>query len=712
MEMKSNNMFRDQVNSVTAWFSSWSQCEQTVALYSLLKMITPTQCRFLVQVLQQSPTENKEVQLKEEEANDPEFISKLMTEPEEKAITQLLAHLPLLQVGNIRAKSEYLKIIPRVLSHSIDKGVFIEESRQLLSYSLIHPAITSSERSKFTMWLGHLEERFTYNIYPHDRQNQGKPDSDQTQIHPSKDDLSKNVTHPKLQNGWNPKYGSADSVNRECLDPLCGSQNNMFPPNSFGSGPIPVTVSSNGQIINNCAHNNGLMTRGHLPLQATMSAPSGISHIVPNSITQNQQTNANRHPPLRRISPIIPPISLPVSSSVTDWLQSNDMHLTQDKSMSNATSEHPPLSPQSSVGSGSSGSGPESHPDDHLHSFRNTFMEEASGMRDVPLWLKSLRLHKYSYLFQQLTYEEMMNLSEQWLEQQNVTKGARHKIVLSIVKLKERPALLKALEKDIMEGGSLKSAITEMKNMLNSPIKSYCSPSDIPNPQMVSPPPSPTSGDQGDGSIPEADIPSQFTRVMGKVCTQLLTSRYDEECFNMYLQLVDKCINHEAFSAKQKKLLDTWKQQARRIWQPAPFKYGFDKKPRPNWGNTFPMGAVNNSRPLLQRSGRIPKPSTQWSFGSKRSLVGGTTSTGPIPLQRNNSLNIFSRPGLLDQAVKNPVTRTQSAPLRSAQQLGFSVPPGESSNDTDINAQLDSLCRSMTEHALGGSDGSERGSAF
>ena len=29
------------------------------------------------------------------------------------------------------------------------------------------------------------------------------------------------------------------------------------------------------------------------------------------------------------------------------------------------------------------------------------------------------------------------------------------------------------------------------------------------------------------------------------VCTQLLTSSYDDEALNMYLQLIDKCINHE-----------------------------------------------------------------------------------------------------------------------------------------------------------------------
>jgi len=46
---------------------------------------------------------------------------------------------------------------------------------------------------------------------------------------------------------------------------------------------------------------------------------------------------------------------------------------------------------------------------------------------DVPSWLKSLRLHKYAYLFAYLSFEEMLDLNEEKLELQGVTKGARHK---------------------------------------------------------------------------------------------------------------------------------------------------------------------------------------------------------------------------------------------------------------------------------------------
>jgi len=67
--MKSNNLFRDQVNSVTNLFENWSECEQTVALCTLFKQVSPTQCRFLAQVLEQ--TDCSEVSETEDDANDP-----------------------------------------------------------------------------------------------------------------------------------------------------------------------------------------------------------------------------------------------------------------------------------------------------------------------------------------------------------------------------------------------------------------------------------------------------------------------------------------------------------------------------------------------------------------------------------------------------------------------------------------------------------------
>ena len=64
-----------------------------------------------------------------------------------------------------------------------------------------------------------------------------------------------------------------------------------------------------------------------------------------------------------------------------------------------------------------------------------TFQETSScpqrGMKFVPDWLKSLRLHKYTNLIMSMSYIEMMDLTEEKLEKMNVTKGAARKIVNS-----------------------------------------------------------------------------------------------------------------------------------------------------------------------------------------------------------------------------------------------------------------------------------------
>lgn len=234
------------------------------------------------------------------------YISSLCNESKENAVCQLLAHLPLLRPGNMEAKGEYLKIIPKVLAHSIDYGIHIEESRQLLSYSLIHPAINSDERSQFTLWLGHLEERFTYNIYQqqsrlsHGDATQPQPTSDLTQFMQNIDKTTGSTTNgtstssfssgqqvvPSIRgvNGWQ-QAGQRDSGG-VVSGPDSSSGANLHMLSSLG---VPVTgraitassCNSNGNISS--GNGSTLLNNDHIPLHATSSGPPSYNSAVPTS---------------------------------------------------------------------------------------------------------------------------------------------------------------------------------------------------------------------------------------------------------------------------------------------------------------------------------------------------------------------------------------------------------------------------------------------
>lgn len=98
----------------------------------------------------------------------------------------------------------------------------------------------------------------------------------------------------------------------------------------------------------------------------------------------------------------------------------------------------------------------------------------------------------------------MLALTESQLETHGVTKGARHKLALSIAKLKQRYSTLLNLERDLLQCNSgqasssftqgpalLVNTVEELKTILATPLK----PSQESDPQ---------------------DIPTQFTKVLGK----------------------------------------------------------------------------------------------------------------------------------------------------------------------------------------------------
>jgi len=179
---------------------------------------------------------------------------------------------------------------------------------------------------------------------------------------------------------------------------------------------------------------------------------------------------------------------------------------------------------------------------------KNSFLEQDSGMQDVPKWLKSLRLHKYQYLFAKLTYDDMLSLDEEKLVE--VTKGARNKILENIVKLRERSQKLGEYSQQLSNGQvtakELAEILVQMKLVIQTPMRAE-----------------------------NEQIPALFTQTLAKIYNQLHNSLLTnqpisqpfyyqshqpnaEDDISTFLFCTDQAIKNACFSTHDKDNLRKW----------------------------------------------------------------------------------------------------------------------------------------------------------
>lgn len=95
-----------------------------------------------------------------------------------------------------------------------------------------------------------------------------------------------------------------------------------------------------------------------------------------------------------------------------------------------------------------------------------------SGMINIPQWLKSLRLHKYNWIFESITYDRMLSMTEDYLARMNITKGARDKLLMCIAKLNERYALLCQMTDDLrLHRVPMGQVLDELAKIVVTPMK-------------------------------------------------------------------------------------------------------------------------------------------------------------------------------------------------------------------------------------------------
>nr|CAG4648662.1 EOG090X06H8 [Polyphemus pediculus] len=659
------------------------------------------------------------------------FLNGLRNESRDVAVSQLLHYLPLLRPANTDGVRGYIRLLPSLLASFLEderssQGSSAQhqsaEIQQLLTYALIHPAISLESKRSLAELIRHLDEDGAQEMALSmlDANSQGGLDIFQADA-----DVFQNM-NSQTSSQWDP-WNSYSSV-------LASPQPSPLPP-----------ASSNSQRIR---RSNSLTPPSNMAYPSDLwSKPADAGRMKPRSQSLSSP-NDNCCPP---------------------------------------KGIHCPLSPQNSLASSGSGSGSDSVYSDENHR-PPSFQIPGSGMRDVPCWLKGLRLHKYAHLFSLMSYEEMLSLTEEQLEQQGVTKGARHKIALSIVRLRERPALLAQLEKEVVDTGNLQNALSELKAILTTPIKPYLGPpsgddqlfvnSLTPSPLMMRDdtsgyssldgstdnlaprpsepsavmadvkmtcstpqPPQPLSpaavqtttemptvivsaapdsdsaeegsdssgeefisdgsfhkfsdpfhtndADVGQSPVPDEDLPGQITRLLGKICTQLLVSVLpNEESISQFVSLLERCLNHEAFTQRQRRRFASWKEQAHRIWNTLPALGGraknTDSRYVRRWsnvahypgfynesGNSPVHGMASNAftlfPPRQQRGGtnnrQYAGPNSHNSYGQHHHLGAGL---GQSPTLGSGNVAAAAR--------ARPLAPTNSLPLNHSLQVGSHLP--------------------------------------
>ncbi|XP_011148938.1 protein Smaug homolog 1 isoform X1 [Harpegnathos saltator] len=624
MKLSAAAPFCEQVSELTRLFSQWNECEQTVVLYALLRRMPAVQARFLAEAVQHTLHSVSQLDTQELNANNSAFISGLMTESTEVAIRELLVHLPLLKPGNIDCKEAYLAAIPELINHCVSTGQFTHQVQQLLSYTLIHPAVTCQDRRALGHWLHNLEDRIR-----------------NTPTIQSMEEYANHTSAPRWDNTWSRKLTDIFNTN------LNGTMFGVIPPPPPPPPPLQPPAPISRQRRSN-----------------SLTPPVATSHHHELVDRTSNANNSSRHKP-RSFSVSGDHASRPVYSGSLIGLG--------------------PLSPQGSCAS----SGSEGRLDDANRSL-------ASGMRDVPVWLKTLRLHKYSTLFSQLSYEDMLALTEDKLVAQGVTKGASHKLEISIGKLKQRYNTLVNLEKDLLlstdaqassftQGPTMLVNVTdELKTILTTPMR----PSQESDPQ---------------------DIPQQYTRVLGKLYTKLALENVDDNILCAGISIFEKVLQHDCFTTSQKDKVQQWRTRLGNPRQTSKWQqnYGYNNR---RYGNS----QQHNRKPSLNSSN---VHSTHNTHNSHSSYMVSPHRNHSISYYQNSSnqaiahlrpTSIEKRSSLQEttslQQMQKSFYRTNSAPrdhfVEPEASGSNETKPSSSQSTAEINDCLESLCLRMTEQAL------------
>eukprot|EP00800_Vazella_pourtalesii_P019311 TRINITY_DN6505_c0_g2_i3.p1 TRINITY_DN6505_c0_g2~~TRINITY_DN6505_c0_g2_i3.p1 ORF type:complete len:834 (-),score=179.19 TRINITY_DN6505_c0_g2_i3:167-2668(-) len=828
-----STFYRERLGVLLGWYSEWTSCEQIITLCYLLSRISSIQAKFLSLFLASHPAtaDTRDVEIIEQEANSPNFLSGLHREPDEVVLSHLLSHLPLLKVDSHLARREYMNLLPKVLLGSCEHAHYLDQCWQLLCLSVLHPAFPPDDKNSLNYWLIRLREKSR--VVEHKQQmlvmGGGVPPLPPQQMEEYHAHAQSHHLNP--HGGYFPQIQPtlpSPGIPQHANCPTTGT-GNFFPllnvnPVSHTHPPVsppaidPISTPSQPPHLPLQHSDSGIVVTEHGGLTAdyTRRGPSVTpllqSHMLwspdrqqegeyyPNAFRMPNdvipQMNGFHHRNREndnKAEPVFRSLSYPLSRKANIESQSPPHEQTTDLSMHFDTCNS---NTNSSSVSGSSGE----------YEFSGKQDAYGPGMQEVPNWLKSLRLHKYQDIFTHLSYKEMLYMDESKLECENVTMGARHKILQSIQKLSSRLQLLNTLDQDLDSMSSLCADSQELINVIYELRSVVMSPMPLYAPTSSPPPPTRVSNNGTSFQLPQAslkldkqtndkefdssstnetnpdkdksiynsrtespshsedgyvvsertrallqskvsdahkeDLASMITIVTSKVFIKLMVlADFEEDSMTNFLQTLEKGISHEAFSESQKALFAEWKShldqviarnhvlcmnkthpkktdyrvlRARSSWsagtqpitQPATLNKG-SKQWRPPNRHTTQHPSIHNaylSPPCVTPEVQLPLTAVR-SFPSVK-------YTNYIPIKTNinkaksfpspylqNPADYFTDPHPIDPACENGMLC--HTPLSDRAKC---VPPATTDyiHMQTNDVYIESLCRSMTDHALGG----------
>ncbi|GAB0097886.1 Protein Smaug [Sergentomyia squamirostris] len=628
-----STVFCEQVGTVTTLFEQWNDCERTVVLYALLKRLPFANLKFLQLSIEYNIAQNynsqSRLQILESNSNNGVFLAKLLAtykggkhvdtgeaviyeaaevfegkreQRKEEILAEVLTYLPLLKPGNDDAKAIYMAIVPIAVEDSVRQLVPAELVQQILSYLLIHPAITSDDRRSLGHWLHNLEE---YISSPYGSKSQsncrleatpGSTSSSTSTLWQSPSTTTTTTKDAKWGDVFCDDGASASLKNfRKTI-----GKNVEFKATSGGplyeapSDDQHVSFSRNGTEIldfdDGCKSNTKIAFES-LTLRDLLAVPSFLDGAA--AVLKTRRSNS----------------LTTASGQVTTATSASAENLAQ-------MAQKPRSFSLTTVESGGSGvltaGGSETRLDDFSRALKAP--SHQVGMSGIGQWLKSLRLHKYVWLFTNITYEQMMDITEEHLQNLGVTKGARHKLVLCIQKLRERHSRLVEIEKGLLTDTTLLTpALDELANVVLTPMKPV-------------------------NHYVKDDVAAQFFKVIELIAT-LLTNRsvsgqIDEESTNAFFWVLERALHNEAFVAQTNQLKE--------------FKYKLSKI-KMQFGTSAAKG--HYSKPAINTMGK-----TRWNPGTKphkssdkcvrKNSTGALTGSYSMALQQTS----FSSPADADSA--------------------------------------------------------------